>query len=366
MNTRFVRLAIILILLFASSSDFFAQEDESSPMKSAAEIIKKFIEENGAIAAREKFKELVTLRDVEYSFDETEFLRLGYNLLRVGKAVDAIEVFKMTAEVFPDSYNTYMSLGRAYRKIGDYDLDRKNVEKAMALQNRNLLAEFLKKNHETLANTADEVIERHLEAIGGRESLEKIKTMVITYTALDSIDQETLITRYYKSPHLVRQDIAATGASIATDGNKVWRITSGKWEELANSSWAYMPDIYEDFIDYSARGITYRLLGLEAIDRRIYYHLVKKYADGEERDFYFSADSGLFRMERRDFGAGRDIKSYWDHRRHKGILIPHLFIVILETGFGQTHGAIIKDIKINVPLEDSLFHEIEQKPLGGR
>ena len=52
---------------------------------------------------------------------------------------------------------------------------------------------------------------------------------------------------------------------------------------------------------------------------------------------------------------GKDIKSYWDFRRVEGILFPFLFIVTLDTGFGQVHGAIIKEIEINLPLDDSLF-----------
>lgn len=360
MKNRLLCTAIILFLLFVSSSDFSAQEKASPQMNSAAEIIAKFIEENGSVAAHDKFNELIALKDVEYSFKESEFLSLGYDFLRAGKTVDAIEVFKMTAEVFPDSYNTYMSLGRAYRMIGDYGQDQKSVEKAFALENRDLLAKFLEKNKDTLAKTANEVIERHLQAIGNRERLEKIKTMVITYSGFDSIDQETLITRYYKFPHFIRQDNPTNGISIATDGDKVWRITTGKWEELTNSNWVYIPDIYGDFIDYRKRGITYNLLGVEAIDRHIYYHLVKKYADGESRDYYFSAETGLFRMERRDFGVGKDIKSHWDYRHHEGILIPHLFVVILDVGFGQTHGGILKDIKINIPLDDSLFRKNEK------
>jgi len=360
MKNKLFCTAIILILLFVSISELLAQEQESSQTKSAAEVVAMFVKENGSAAAKNKFKELVALKDVEYSFNESEFLSLGYELLRSGKAVDAIEVFKMTAEAFPDSYNVHMSLARAYRAIGDYEQDRKSLEKAMALQNRASLAEFLKKNKDHLAKTAEEVIERHLEAVGGHENIAKIETMVITYAGFDSIDQETLITRYYKFPHFIRQDIAATGISIATDGKKVWRIAAGKWDEQSGSSWAYTPDIYGDFIDYSARGITYDLLGVESVDRHVYYHLLKSHADGEKRDYYFSAETGLFRMERRDFGAGRDIKSHWDYRRHEGILIPHLFVVILEVGFGQTHGGIIKDIKINVPLEDSIFRKTEQ------
>jgi tetratricopeptide (TPR) repeat protein len=362
MKKGLLLLANILVLFFFCLSNFSAQdqEKESSQMRSAAENIAELIEENGSFAAREKFKELVAQKDTAYSFEEKNFLSLGHDLLRAGKTIDAIEVFEMAAEVFPTSYNIYISLARAYRMIGDDDQDRKNLEKAFDLQNGQLLAEFLKKNKETLAKTAGEVIERHLAAAGGRENFEKIKTMVITYSTLDAIDQDSLIIRYYKFPHFIRQENSDTGIAIATDGDQIWRISSGKWEELTGSSWAYVPDIYGDFIDYSTRGITYQMLGIEAIDGHIYYHLLKKHADGETRDYYFSAETGLFRMERRDFGAGKDIKSYWDYRRHGGILIPHLFVVILDAGFGHTHGGIFKEIKINGPLEDSLFRKDEK------
>jgi tetratricopeptide (TPR) repeat protein len=350
-------LAGSLALLSFCLADSSAQKKESPRLQSAAEIIAKFIEENGSIAAREKFKELIAQKDTAYSFEEKEFLRLGYNLLRAGKAIDAIEVFEMTAEIFPHSYNTYIMLARAYRMIGDDNQDRKNLEKAFGLQNRQLLTEFLKKNKETMAKTAEGVIERHLAAAGGRENFEKIKTMVITYSALDAVDQNSLIIRYYKFPYFVRQENSDTGISVATDGARIWRISSGIWKEQTGSNWIYVPDIYGDFMDYSARSITYQLLGIESIDRHIYYHLIKKYEDGETRDYYFSAETGLFRMERRDFGVGKDIKSYWDYRHHEGILIPHLFVVTLDTGFGQTHGGILKDIKINVPLENSLFRK---------
>jgi hypothetical protein len=85
------------------------------------------------------------------------------------------------------------------------------------------------------------------------------------------------------------------------------------------------------------------------------YRVLKTYADGHSREYYFSAESGLFIMERRDFGIGKDIKQYFDWREVHGILFPHLFVVTNKVGLGHTHGAIIKEIKINESLDDSLF-----------
>jgi len=348
--SAFIGILVLLIPIFLAS-----QDQEPISKGSAAAVVAEVLSEHGVQAARARFSEMMALKDIEYTFQENEFLKLGYELLKAEKAHLAAEIFRMAATAFPSSPNPLFSLARAHRMMGDRTKDRENVEKAFELTNQKLLAEFLKENQDAMARTADQVIERHLAAIGGRDSLLKIKSMVTIYSGFDSIDQETFITRSYKYPHFIRQDNAANGTATATDGERVWQVTPAGWKELTGSNWAYVPDIYGDFIEYRPRGITYTLLGVEAIDRHIYYHLVKKYKDGEERDFYFCAETGLFRMERRDFGVGKDIKSYWDYRRHKGILIPHLFIVILEAGFGQIHGAILKDIRINVPLEDSLF-----------
>ncbi len=344
-----------VILALVTPMTWARQDQEPLPKKSAADVIAQILQEYGVQAARAKFPTLTSLRDTEYVFREDEFLKLGYELLKSGRAHLAAEVFRMSATAFPRSPNPLFSLARAHRMMGDRIRDRENVEKAFALSNQKLLTDFLNGNQDNLARSADQVIERHLAAVGGRDNLLKIKSLVMTYSGFDSIDQETFIIRSYKFPHFIRQDNAASGTATATDGKRIWQVTPDGWKELTGSNWAYVPDIYGDFIDYAPRGITYTLLGVEAIDRHIYYHLVKRYADGEERDFYFCAETGLFRMERRDFGIGKDIKSYWDYRRHEGVLIPHLFIVTLEVGFGQTHGAVLKDIRINVPLEDSLF-----------
>lgn len=363
MKTWIRGLGCLLVCVGFMVSGIDAQKSEAKSVgqkESAAEAIAVALEGLGIDAARVKFKEMLVGRDTRYSFRESEFLKLGYKLLGSGDVQKAIAAMDMAAQVFPNSHNVFVSLGRAHREAGNHEQDRQSVEHALELQNRGLLAKFLKSQEGEIATTAEEVMERHLEAIGGRERQLGLKTMVIEYTSLDSIDQEVALTRYYKFPHFVRQDNHQSGTGTATDGLKVWSVTPRGWKELSGSAWAYVPDIYNDFVGFEERGISYTLLGIEAVDRAIYYHLLKKYPDGEERDYYFLAGSGLFRIECRDFGMGKDRKSYWDYRRHGGILIPHLFIVTWDVGFGETHGGIIKSIRVNVPLEDSFFRPKEE------
>jgi tetratricopeptide (TPR) repeat protein len=46
---------------------------------------------------------------------------------------DAIEIFKLSVEAYPLSYNTYDSLAEAYMDNGDKDLAIKNYEKSLQL-----------------------------------------------------------------------------------------------------------------------------------------------------------------------------------------------------------------------------------------
>ena len=59
-------------------------------------------------------KELKSKKNKEVFFDEQSFNRLGYILLQQNKIKEAIAVFKLNVEAYPDSWNVYDSLAQAY------------------------------------------------------------------------------------------------------------------------------------------------------------------------------------------------------------------------------------------------------------
>lgn len=69
----------------------------------------------------------------KYDFGENELNNLGYILLETGKITEAIEIFKLNVEVYPESANVYDSLGEAYMKNGDSELAIKNYKKSLEL-----------------------------------------------------------------------------------------------------------------------------------------------------------------------------------------------------------------------------------------
>jgi|GEM_PF-809967 len=65
------------------------------------------------------FRSLAAAGHVPDSWTEMELNRIGYQLLEAGRTDDAIEIFRLQTELYPEVANSFDSLGDAYRKAGD-------------------------------------------------------------------------------------------------------------------------------------------------------------------------------------------------------------------------------------------------------
>ena len=67
------------------------------------------------------------------SVEEDRINNLGYQLLRQKRVADAILMFKMNVEFYPNAWNTYDSLGEAYMVNGEKELAIANYKKSLSL-----------------------------------------------------------------------------------------------------------------------------------------------------------------------------------------------------------------------------------------
>jgi tetratricopeptide (TPR) repeat protein len=105
-----------------------------SPKKPIADTLLEVILNYGGIKkAKELYYELKDEYENLYNFKESQLNILGYRLLQVGLNKEAIEIFKINVEQYPDSFNVYDSLGEAYMINGDKELAIKNYEKSIKL-----------------------------------------------------------------------------------------------------------------------------------------------------------------------------------------------------------------------------------------
>ena len=99
--------------------------------ESAAAIVGQAVDTGGAAAGVAKYRELVAADDPDVYFDENELNLLGYRLLGEERYPEAIAVFELNVEAYPESWNVYDSLGEAYMLSGDR-------ERAVELYRRSL------------------------------------------------------------------------------------------------------------------------------------------------------------------------------------------------------------------------------------
>ena len=109
----------------------------SPPKQSVAEALFKTINEKDAETALKQYRDLKANQSNAYDFSESELNTLGYQLLGMKRIKDAIEVFKLNTEAYPQAFNTYDSLGEAYMLSGDQQLAIKNYQKSLELNPKN-------------------------------------------------------------------------------------------------------------------------------------------------------------------------------------------------------------------------------------
>jgi len=114
--------------------------------KSIAETLLQTINKKDLQSAIKQYHELKTTQFDYYDFRESELNTLGYQFLRMNKIMEAIEIFKLNVEAYPQSSNVYDSLGEAYMVKGDREQAIMNYEKSLKLDpNNSNAAEMLKK-----------------------------------------------------------------------------------------------------------------------------------------------------------------------------------------------------------------------------
>lgn len=116
------------------------------PKQSIAAVIEKTLNEKGIDAAIAEYRDLKAKQATAYNFGEPELNDLGYQLMGRGKLKEAVEIFKLNVEAYPQGFNTYDSLAEAYMNMNERELAIRNFKKSLELNPNNTNAvEMLKK-----------------------------------------------------------------------------------------------------------------------------------------------------------------------------------------------------------------------------
>jgi tetratricopeptide (TPR) repeat protein len=108
--------------------------------KSIADTLSATIASSGIDQAAKQYHELKAAAPSTYDFDENEVNSLGYQLLQADKRKQAIRIFQLNVEAYPQSGNTWDSLAEAYMDDGDKAQAIANYQRSLQINPRNVNA----------------------------------------------------------------------------------------------------------------------------------------------------------------------------------------------------------------------------------
>lgn len=119
------------------------------PKISIVPVLEKTINERGIAAAIAQYRELKAKQAATHDFGEPELNQLGYLLMGKGAIKEAVEIFKLNVEAYPQGFNTYDSLAEAYMRLNEREQSITNYKKSLELNPKNTNAVEMLKRLET-------------------------------------------------------------------------------------------------------------------------------------------------------------------------------------------------------------------------
>ena len=203
------------------------------------------------------------------------------------------------------------------------------------------------------------VIEKYLDAIGGRDALAKVedRTTIMRGTAMG---QALTIIVKQKAPNKMRQEVKAGGMdqTIIFDGEKGIMKTSAKNIEVTGKELEQLKTeaTMELLLDPASYGITLSYEGTEKINANDAHKIKMTLPSGIRWFTYFDAGSGLKIKEQKEMqtqmGLIEQVITYDNYTDVEGIKYPFK----LTQSFGpQSVEMTVSSVKVNKGLADNLF-----------
>jgi outer membrane lipoprotein-sorting protein len=217
------------------------------------------------------------------------------------------------------------------------------------------------------AQTADDVVNKNLQAMGGVDKLKAVKSVRITGTMTVGPGIEAPVTLELKRPNMMRIDISIQGmtGSQAYDGTSGWSLmpfagspTPQPMPADDAKIAAEQADMDGPLMDYQAKGNTVELLGKEVVEGADTYKLKVTKKDGTTTVYYIDAEHFLvIKQEAKRTVRGSEIDSetiVGDYKDVDGLMMAHS-IDSGAKGMPMRQKLTITKVEVNVPIDDARF-----------
>jgi len=214
--------------------------------------------------------------------------------------------------------------------------------------------------------TTEEVVEKMIQAQGGRDALAKIKDSTFIGTIeMIQMGITGAASMYQKEPNMMRMDAEVMGMTYtqAYDGETAWMINpqTGETTKMPEKETVYMKRQAlgnDALLNPKKYGITYNYTGKEKIAEKEYLVLEQTYSDGYKATIYLDPETYLvyktkgFTLNQMSVEVEQE-SILSDYKEVEGMMIPHTITTYQD---GEEFMTItLTEVSFNTGLEDSFF-----------
>ena len=214
--------------------------------------------------------------------------------------------------------------------------------------------------------TTEEVVEKMIQAQGGRDALAKIKDSTFAGTIeMIQMGITGAASMYQKEPNMMRLDAEVMGMTFtqASDGETAWMTNpqTGETTEMPEKETAYMKRQAlgnDALLNPKKYGITYNYTGKEKVGEKEYLILEQTYSDGYKATIYLDPETYLVYKTKaltlNQMSVEVEQESVLsEYKEVEGMMIPHTITTYQD---GEEFMTItLTEVSFNTGLEDSFF-----------
>ena len=215
--------------------------------------------------------------------------------------------------------------------------------------------------------TADDVIAKYIEAVGGRKALQNTKTRRATGKNTMGPGMEMPMSMEFKRPNKVRMEFSFQGQTAvqAFDGETAWfvmpfmgKTTPEKMPPEQVDQFKSDADMDGPLVDYAEKGHKVELIGKEDIEGTETYKLKVTKQDGSIVYYFLDAEYFLpIKMKGKRNMQGTEMEfeaTFGDYKEVGGVMIAHS-VTQKAAGMPANATMTFEKIEVNVDLPDSRF-----------
>ncbi|MFD2520985.1 outer membrane lipoprotein-sorting protein [Emticicia soli] len=214
----------------------------------------------------------------------------------------------------------------------------------------------------SFAQTVDEIVDKHIEAMGGAEKLKSVNTIVIDRSlSVQGMEIPSVSTLLVNKA--VRAESTVMGNSMvqAYDGTSAWMIRptmmggTGEPQDMPANELKQLKgqlDPFGPLYNYKEKGNKVELVGTEKVEKKDNYHLKVTTADGDVIDQYIDAKTYLLTKTKASANGQEAEISFSDYKDVDGIKFAYTMDIVSQMG---AIAFITNKIKINAPVDENTF-----------